>query len=42
MSQPDEIEDAPGGEFVAELKYWGDVRSYSQSALARAVGYGPS
>jgi transcriptional regulator with XRE-family HTH domain len=27
---------------VAELKRWRDVRGFSQSALARAVGYGPS
>ena len=42
MSQPDEIEDSPSDVFVAELKYWRDVRGFSQSALARAVGYGPS
>jgi transcriptional regulator with XRE-family HTH domain len=42
MSQPDEIEDSPAEAFVAALRYGRDVRSYSQSALAGAVGYGPS
>jgi peptide deformylase len=42
MSQPDEIEDSPAEAFVAALRYWRDVRTYTQSALARAVGYGPS
>src|SRR5262245_19991043 len=42
MSQPDEIEDSPSDAFVAALKYWRDVRGYSQSSLARAVDYGAS
>jgi transcriptional regulator with XRE-family HTH domain len=42
MSQPNEIEDSPSEAFVAELKRWRDVRGFSQSALARAVDYGPS
>jgi hypothetical protein len=29
----------PGDPFVVELKRWRDVRSVSQSALARKVGY---
>lgn len=28
--------------FIAELKRWRDVRGYSQSALAKQVGYAPS
>ena len=37
-------EDASGaGEpFIGELKYWRDVRGFSQSALAKEVGYTPS
>lgn len=31
-----------GADFVAELKYWRDVRGFSQSALATKVGYTPS
>ncbi|UNZ20600.1 peptide deformylase [Streptomyces sp. 891-h] len=31
-----------GADFVAELKYWRDVRGFSQSRLAHAVGYTPS
>jgi peptide deformylase len=42
MRQPDETEHSPSEVFVAELKRWRDVRGFSQSALARAVGYGPS
>jgi peptide deformylase len=42
MSQSDEIEDSVADAFVAALKYWRDVRGFSQSALARAVDYGPS
>jgi transcriptional regulator with XRE-family HTH domain len=32
----------PGDPFVVELKRWRDVRSMSQSALAKKVGYTPS
>lgn len=32
----------PDTDFVAELKYWRDVRGFSQSALATRVGYTPS
>lgn len=32
----------PAEAFVAELKRWRDVRGFSQSALAKAVGYAPS
>src|SRR5262245_14400243 len=42
MAQPDETEHSPSEAFVAELRRWRDVRGFSQSALARAVGYGPS
>ena len=42
MSQHNEIEDSPSEIFVAELKRWREVRGFSQSALAREVGYGPS
>ncbi|MGY1439500.1 helix-turn-helix domain-containing protein [Streptomyces reniochalinae] len=31
-----------GADFVGELKYWRDVRGFSQSKLATAVGYTPS
>jgi peptide deformylase len=42
MSQQNEIEYSPSEVFVAELKRWREVRGFSQSALAREVGYGPS
>ena len=28
--------------FIAELKHWRDIRGFSQSALAKEVGYTPS
>jgi peptide deformylase len=42
VSDQNEIEHALAEAFIAELKRWRDVRGFSQSALAKEVGYTPS